>query len=119
MSHLSEQASTFRKLHDNQSIFVMPCAWDPFSAKLFEQAGFSCIGTTSGGVNWVRGRKDYIYNTPKSEMLSAYGEIVRATTLPVSGDLENGYGDDPTDVADTIRKSISEGMVGGSIEDSL
>ncbi len=117
MSRIPELANTFKKLHENQSLFVMPCAWDPFSAKLFEQAGFSCIGTTSGGVNWVRGRKDYIYSTPKSEMLNAYNEIVHATSLPVSGDLENGYGDDPSEVADTIRQSISAGMVGGSIED--
>lgn len=110
-------AETFKLLHQSSALFVMPCAWDAFSATLFELAGFSCIGTTSGGVNWVRGRKDYVYSTPKAEMLGAYGEIALATKLPVSGDLENGYGESPEDVSDTILGSIAAGMVGGSIED--
>jgi len=84
---------------------------------LFEQAGFSCIGTTSGGVNWVRGRKDYVYSTPAKEMIDAYSEIARSTSLPVSGDLENGYGLSVDTVSDTIRDAIALGMVGGSIED--
>ncbi len=110
-------AEEFRALHEGSTLFVMPCAWDAFSALLFERAGFSCIGTTSGGVNWTKGRMDYAYNTPRSEMMLAYGEIATVTTLPVSGDLENGYGDDPEEVAETIRASIEQGMVGGSIED--
>ena len=115
--NLVSAAETFKSLHQSSALFVMPCAWDAFSATLFELAGFPCIGTTSGGVNWVKGRKDYVYSTPRAEMLRAYGEIARATNLPVSGDLENGYGEDPEDVAETIRGSIAAGMVGGSIED--
>lgn len=115
--HQATIAKVFKAQHQASSLFVMPCAWDNFSAIVFERAGFNCIGTTSGGVNWVRGRKDYVYSTPRDEMLSAYGDIARATRLPVSGDLENGYGDNPEDVAKTIELSISEGMVGGSIED--
>ncbi len=110
-------AQTFKSLHEGSELFVMPCAWDAFSVLLFERAGFQCVGTTSGGVNWVKGRMDYIYNTPKSEMMSAYAEIASATKLPVSGDLENGYGDSPDEVANTIQDSIAHGMVGGSIED--
>lgn len=110
-------AAEFKELHEKDTLFVMPCAWDAFSAMVFERAGFSCLGTTSGGVNWVKGRKDYVYSTPSSEMLSAYGEIAAATRLPVSGDLENGYGDDIDSVVDTIIGSIKQGMVGGSIED--
>ncbi|MFK7997890.1 MAG: isocitrate lyase/phosphoenolpyruvate mutase family protein [Granulosicoccus sp.] len=116
-AELVAAAETFKALHQSSSLFVMPCAWDAFSAMLFERAGFPCIGTTSGGVNWVRGRKDYVYSTPRTEMLSAYGEIAKATNLPVSGDLENGYGVSPEEVADTIKGSIEAGMVGGSIED--
>ncbi len=115
--HLQRTAEKFRSLHFNNGLFIMPCAWDSFSAVLFEKLGFQCIGTTSGGVNWVRGRMDYVYSIPKEEMLSAYSEIAQATTLPTSGDLENGYGELPEDVADTIRLSIAKGMVGGSIED--
>jgi len=111
-------AQQFRAKHRAEKLFVMPCAWDAFSAILFEQAGFSCIGTTSGGVNWVRGRMDYVYSTPAQEMIDAYAEIVSATSLPVSGDLENGYGDNPQSVADTITGAIAAGMVGGSIEDT-
>lgn len=95
----------------------MPCAWDAISALLFEQAGFAAIGTTSGGVNWSQGRTDYVYSTPAEEMLNSYRRIAAATALPVSGDLENGYSDDPAAVADMIRQSIDAGMVGGSIED--
>jgi len=112
----SERAAQFRALHED-GIFVMPCAWDPLSAKLFEEAGFAAIGTTSGGVNWGRGRVDYVYAVEPDVMLDEYGEISAATSLPVSGDLENGYGDTPDDVARTIRGAIERGMVGGSIED--
>ena len=110
-------ADAFHKLHKESSLFVMPCAWDAFSAILFEQAGFKCVGTTSGGVNWVNGRKDYVYNAPRNDMLHAYQKIANTTTLPVSGDLENGYGEHPHEVADTITASIQAGLVGGSIED--
>jgi 2-methylisocitrate lyase-like PEP mutase family enzyme len=110
-------AERFKTLHESSSLFVMPCAWDAFSAILLERAGFPCLGTTSGGVNWAKGRKDYVYSTPRQEMLFIYGEIARATNLPVSGDLENGYGDTADDVASTILGSIEAGMVGGSIED--
>ena len=95
----------------------MPCAWDMGSARLFEAAGFTSIGTTSGGVNWSNGRRDYVYGVPKAEMLAAYSAIATATSLPVSGDLEHGYGETEADVADTIAQAIDGGMVGGSIED--
>jgi len=111
------RARAFRELHLQSKAFVLPCAWDAFSALLFEQAGFLCVGTTSGGVNWVNGRRDYVYTTPRYEMLRAYAEIARATSLPVSADLENGYGDDAEDVAATILASIEGGIVAGSIED--
>ena len=112
------RATAFHDLHRAERTFVMPCAWDAFSALLFEQAGFQCVGTTSGGVNWVKGRKDYIYTTPVDEMLHAYSAIAAATGLPVSADLENGYGRHADDVAATITASINAGLVGGSIEDT-
>ena len=115
---LKARASAFYDLHSAQRTFVMPCAWDAFSALLFERAGFQCLGTTSGGVNWVKGRKDYVYTTPADEMMRAYSEIANAVGLPVSADLENGYGGYADNVAATITASISAGMVGGSIEDT-
>ena len=117
MNNQQALAVKFEAKHRQNALFVMPCAWDPMSALLFEQAGFACIGTTSGGVNWIQARKDYVYSTPAQEMIDAYGKIAQATTLPVSGDLENGYGENPATVADTIKQAIAAGMVGGSIED--
>jgi 2-methylisocitrate lyase-like PEP mutase family enzyme len=111
------KAERFRQLHQETETFVMPCAWDPSSAIVFEELGFQCIGTTSGGVNWAQGRQDYVYGIPREQMLDEYAAITRATSLPVSGDLENGYGESSGEVAETIRESIVRGMVGGSIED--
>jgi 2-methylisocitrate lyase-like PEP mutase family enzyme len=111
------KANNFRALHENPGTFVMPCAWDRSSAIIFEESGFKCIGTTSGGVNWAQGRQDYVYSASRKEMLDQYAAIASSTNLPVSADLENGYGDSARDVADTIDQSIALGMVGGSIED--
>lgn len=110
------RAAAFRRLH-HDGIFLMPCAWDAGSARFLEAAGFAAIGTTSGGVNWSRGRQDYVYSVPRDAMLAEYGEIASAVAVPVSGDLENGYGATPSEVADTIRAAIRLGMVGGSVED--
>lgn len=113
---LVRKAQAFRALH-LEGTFVMPCAWDAGSARLFDVAGFAAIGTTSGGVNWSNARPDYVYAVDRDTMLNAYGSIVEATTLPVSGDLEDGYGTTPDEVADTIQAAIDQGLVGGSIED--
>ena len=110
------RGDAFRALHADD-IFVMPCAWDPISALLFERAGFASVATTSGGVNWGKGRPDYVYGVSRDEMLGSYGEIARATQLPLSGDLENGYGDTPEAAAECITAAIEYGLVGGSIED--
>lgn len=114
---LLEKAKRFKELHERDQIFVMPNAWNAGSAKILAAQGFSAIATTSGGVNYFRGRQDYVYEIPAQEMLEEYRLIAEAVDLPVSGDLENGYGEDPAAVADTIRQSAACGMVGGSIED--
>ncbi len=110
------KATAFRRLHD-RGTFVMPCAWDAGSARLFEQAGFAAIGTTSGGVNWSRGRPDYVYAVDALTMLADYEPVARATTLPVSADMENGYGENPSEVADVIVAAVRNGMIGASLED--
>jgi len=117
VSSLLEKATRFNELHNSDGIFVMPNAWDAGSAKFLADQGFAALATTSGGVNYARGRQDYVYAVPASEMLEAYGLIAHAVDLPVSGDLENGYGTDPETVAATIRQSAEHGMVGGGIED--
>ncbi len=70
-----------------------------------EIEGFSAIGTTSGGVNWSHARPDYVYGVDRETMLDAYESIVHAVALPVSGDLEDGYGISPHDVGDTIHST--------------
>lgn len=113
---LQQRGEDFRQLHES-GIFVMPCAWDAISALLFQRNGFAAVATTSGGVNWGHGRPDYVYGVPLEEMLRSYEEIAAAIGVPLSGDLENGYGDDPSAVADCIHQTIESGLVGGSIED--
>lgn len=97
----------------------MPNAWDAGSARLLESLGFPALGTTSAGVAYCRGLPDYQDRISRDEMLTAYGAAAQAVNIPVSGDLEAGYGDTPEAVAETITLSIAQGMVGGSIEDHL
>ena len=114
---LDDKARRFRDLHDRDGIFIMPNAWDAGSAAILAGVGFEAIGTTSAGVNFKNATTDYDYHVPRDDMLAEYGAIAKAVDVPVSGDLENGYGDRPEDVAETIRQSIRHGMVGGGIED--
>ena len=114
---LAEKAQRFADLHTKDGIFVMPNAWDEGSAKFLAAQGFQALATTSGGVNWSRGREDYVYAVPAAEMLEAYGRVADCVDLPVSGDLEDGYGAEPEKVAETIKRAAALGMVGGGIED--
>lgn len=114
---LLAKATRFRALHLGEGTFVMPNPWDAGTARVLAAAGFEALGTTSAGVNFAAGHSDYDYTVPRAEMMAAYGRIATAVDLPVSGDLENGYGDTPEAVAETIRESIRLGLAGGSIED--
>lgn len=113
----SGKARAFKRLHTEPGVFVMPNAWDAGTARLLAAAGFPALGTTSAAANFVAARPDYDYRADREEMLAGYARVAEAVEIPVSGDLENGYGDSPDDVAETIRRSIDLGMVGGSIED--
>jgi len=114
---LNAKAPIFRGLHEEDRTFLMPNAWNAGTARIFESLGFAAIGTTSAGMHYSNGRGDYDYRVSRDEMLSDCGRIAAAVDLPVSGDLENGYGASPEAVAETISRSIREGLVGGSIED--
>lgn len=114
---LVAKAEAFRALHAREGLFVMPNAWDRGSALMLENLGFEAIATTSAGTNYANGTTDWDYHVARDDMMRDFGLIARAVGVPCNGDLENGYGDRPEDVAETIRRSIAAGMVGGGIED--
>ena len=114
---LAAKTQAFRALHEAPGCFVMPNAWDIASVRLLSTAGLKALATTSAGLNYAEGRPDGPDGASRGDVLAAYGAIARATDLPVNGDLENGYGHRPEDVAETIRLAIAEGMAGGGIED--
>jgi 2-methylisocitrate lyase-like PEP mutase family enzyme len=114
---LIRKGEAFRALHARPGAFVMPNAWDRGSALLLAAAGFEALATTSAGTNYANGTTDWDYHVPRADMIRDFGLIARCVDVPVNGDLENGYGDGPEDVAETIRQAIAAGMVGGGIED--
>jgi len=99
-------------------VFVIPNPWDAGSAKLLESLGFEALATTSAGYAFSLGRPDGAAAIGRDETLANARAIVDATSLPVSADLENGFGDDPQSCADTVRMAATAGLVGGSIEDA-
>ena len=111
-----EKAERFRRLHEGPA-FVIPNPWDAGSARILEGLGFAALATSSGAQAGVLGRRDG--QVKRDEALAHCRAIVAATTLPVSADLEKGFGDAPADAAETIRLAAATGVVGGSIEDSL
>lgn len=110
-----EKAQAFCALHQG-TCFVMPNPWDAGSARALAGLGFAALATSSGAAAGVLGRKDG--EISRDEALAHARAIVGATDLPVAADLENGFGDDPDDVALTIRLAAEAGLVGGSIEDA-
>jgi len=113
-----EQAETFHALHHRGEILVLPNAWDAASAKVFENAGFPAIGTTSGGVAWSLGFPDG-ERIGRNLLLETVARIVGAVRVPVTVDLERGYGATPAEVCDTVRGIIEAGGVGINIEDGV
>jgi len=110
-----EKGRIFRDLHRAGSAFVVPNPWDAGTAQLLTSLGFKALATTSSGVARTLGREDH--GVGRELMLGRIAEIVAATELPVSGDLEDGYANDPAAVAETILLAAQTGLVGGSIED--
>lgn len=116
MTTQSEKAQRFRALHQGERAFIIPNPWDIGSARLLEQLGFEALATTSAGYAFSRGTLDR--EVGREAMMAHVAEIVSATDLPVSADLENGYGHSPETVAETIRMAAAQGLAGGSIEDA-
>jgi len=118
MSTQMARATAFRQLHDRPGNFVIPNPWDAGSAKMLARLGFEALATTSAGFAFSVGKPDAEGAINREETLSNARAIVSVTSLPVSADLENGFGDDPETCAETIRMAAKEGLVGGSIEDA-
>jgi len=112
----AEKGAAFRSLHDRDRAFIIPNPWDVGTARLLAGLGFEALATTSAGYAFSAGRRDN--SIGRDEMIRHASSIASATELPVSVDLENGYGDAPEVVAETIRLAAATGAVGGSIEDS-
>jgi 2-methylisocitrate lyase-like PEP mutase family enzyme len=112
----SEKATRFHALHQGPGTFVIPNPFDGGSARILASVGFQALATSSAAAAIMLGRHDG--NISRDEALAHARIIVDATDLPVSGDLEKGFGDSPTDVAETIRRAAEVGLVGGSIEDA-
>lgn len=111
----AEKAMIFRALHERNRAFVIPNPWDIGSAKMLEALGFEALATTSWGFAYSIGKADGAVD--RDAMLAHAAQIAAATDLPVSADLENGYADDPADVAETVRLAAAAGLAGCSIED--
>ncbi|MBO1075094.1 isocitrate lyase/PEP mutase family protein [Roseomonas marmotae] len=114
----NERAARFRALHARPGAFVIPNPWDAGSARILAALGFEALATTSAGLAFSLGRRDGEGALTREEILANAAAIVAATPLPVSADLENGFGDAPEDCAATIRAAAATGLVGGSIEDA-
>jgi 2-methylisocitrate lyase-like PEP mutase family enzyme len=118
MSRPADHAAAFRALHRSGTILVLPNAWDAVTARLVEEAGAAAVATTSAGVSWALGRRDGEGLT-RDEMVDAVGRIARAVRVPVTADVERGYGaGTPEDVAETVRRVAGAGAVGVNVEDS-
>lgn len=111
-----EKAHTFRALHERSGTFVIPNPWDPGSARLLATMGFEALTSTSAGFAFSRGLPDY--GVGRDLILTHVADLAAATDLPMAADLENGFGDAPETVAETIRLAGATGIVGGSIEDA-
>jgi len=115
MVSIAEKAETFRSLHEREGAFIIPNPWDVGTARLLAHLGFEALATTSAGYAFSAGRPDN--SIGRDAMMKHVEAIASATDLPVSADLENGFGDSPEAVAETIRRAAETGLVGGSIED--
>src|SRR5215467_2802279 len=111
-----DAAERLRALHRAPPILVIPNAWDAASARLFEAEGFLAVATTSAGVAAALGYPDG-GNVPAREMIEAVGRIARAVDVPVTADIEHGYGATPDAASESVLRAVAAGAVGVNIED--
>jgi 2-methylisocitrate lyase-like PEP mutase family enzyme len=110
-------AETFRRLHHGQNILVLANCWDVASARVLESSGAPAIATSSAGVAYTLGYPDG-QRISREEMLAVAGRIAKAVKVPVTADVESGYGARPEDAARTAQAVIQAGAVGMNLEDS-
>jgi 2-methylisocitrate lyase-like PEP mutase family enzyme len=115
--HEQAKAAALRVLHAGPEILVLPNVWDVASARIVEEAGFKAIATSSAGVAFSLGYPDGQV-IPREEMIAAIARIAKSVKVPVTADVEAGYGDAPEDAARTARTAIDAGAVGMNLEDA-
>jgi 2-methylisocitrate lyase-like PEP mutase family enzyme len=114
----STKAEAFRRMHDRGRILVLPNAWDAASARIFEEARFSAIATTSAGVSYTAGYPDG-EAIPREDMVRIVRWIAHSVRVPVTADIESGFGTSPGEVGETVRMVIDAGAVGINLEDTV
>lgn len=114
----SLRGERFRELHERGEVVVLPNPWDVGTARMFANLGFQGLATTSAGLAFSLGRRDGDAAVSRDESLEHVRTIVDATPLPVTADLENGFGESPETVAETVRLAGEIGLAGASIEDA-
>lgn len=113
----AQKADLFRKMHHGPRMLVLSNAWDVVSARILEECGHPAIATSSAAVAFSRGYPDG-QRISRDEMLDVVGRIARAVRVPVTADLEAGYGTTPKDMSDTSKAAIEVGAIGMNLEDS-
>jgi len=116
MATQKEKGQLFRALHQREGAFVIPNPWDLGSARLLAGLGFEALATTSAGYAFSLGKRDSAVG--RRAMMAHVAALAPATDLPLSVDMENGFGDEPQFVAETIQMAAEAGAAGGSIEDA-
>lgn len=116
MTASADRATAFLALHAGPG-FVLPNAWDAGSARILAQLGFPALATTSAGIAWSCGVRDGGV-LDRDRMLEHVAAVVSAVQVPVTADLEAGYGDRPDDVAETVARALGLGAVGANLEDA-
>jgi 2-methylisocitrate lyase-like PEP mutase family enzyme len=115
---LQAKAETFAALHEGPEILVLPNCWDAGSAKILADSGFPAIATTSAGVAFANGLADG-HNISRDDMCAEVARCAAIVPIPLTADMEGGYGEAPEDVGETVRQAIAAGAVGANIEDAI
>ncbi|WP_029063316.1 isocitrate lyase/phosphoenolpyruvate mutase family protein [Labrenzia sp. DG1229] len=113
----ASRRAAFKVLHENGRAFLMPNPFDIGSARVLDGMRFDALATSSAGYAWTQGVRDAEGLISRDDALGHAADIISATSLPVNGDLENGFGHSPEDVVETVKGAIEVGLAGCSIED--